>query len=78
MNTARTILSLAFALTATASAFDLLLRWNGPGATHPLEGSWPTVASQEYFIETTSDQSAGIAPATLNHRPSLSATRKSV
>lgn len=42
-------------LAASAQAFDLSLRWNGPEATDPIEGSWPTVAGQEYFIETTSD-----------------------
>ena len=43
---------------ASAGSFDLSLRWNGPEATHPIEGSWPTVAGQEYFIETTSDLGA--------------------
>jgi enterochelin esterase-like enzyme len=48
-----------YALTATPTAsaqpFVLSLRWNGPAATHPIEGSWPTVTGQEYFIETTPD-----------------------
>lgn len=42
-------------LPASLQAFDLSLRWNGPEATDPIEGSWPTVTGQEYFIETTSD-----------------------
>lgn len=42
-------------LPASAQAFDFSLRWNGLEATDPIEGSWPTVAGQEYFIETTPD-----------------------
>ena len=52
MNTSRTAMFLAFTAMA-ASGFDLSLRWNGPDATHPIEGSWLTVTGQEYFIETT-------------------------
>jgi enterochelin esterase-like enzyme len=44
--------------TASAQSFVLSLRWNGPAATHPIEGSWPTVAGQEYFIEATPDLGA--------------------
>ncbi|MFM6127195.1 MAG: alpha/beta hydrolase [Sphaerospermopsis kisseleviana] len=64
MNTARTsvfpasalaIVLLGAVLTASGQAFDLSLRWNGPGATDPLEGSWPTVNGQQYFVETTRD-----------------------
>jgi enterochelin esterase-like enzyme len=58
MNTARTTLLMALAMAATAPGFDLSLNWNGPEATHPIEGSWPTVTGQEYFIETTSDLAA--------------------
>ena len=48
-------IALTASSAASASGFDLSLRWNGPEATHPIEASWPTVAGQEYFIETTSD-----------------------
>lgn len=44
-----------FGAVASGQSFALTLRWNGPGAAHPLEGSWPTVAGQQYFIETSSD-----------------------
>lgn len=41
--------------SVSAQNFNLTVHWNGPEATHPIEGSWPTLAGQEYFIETTSD-----------------------
>jgi enterochelin esterase-like enzyme len=44
--------------TASAQSFFLSLSWNGPEAAHPIEGSWPTVVGQEYFIEATSDLAA--------------------
>jgi enterochelin esterase-like enzyme len=40
---------------ASGQSFALTLRWNGPDANHPLEGSWPTAAGHQYFIETSSD-----------------------
>ena len=48
-------ISLMASSSACAQSFALSVRWNGPEATHPIEGSWPTVTGQEYFIETTSD-----------------------
>lgn len=48
-------ISLIASSSACAQSFALSLRWNGPEATHPIEGSWPTVTGQEYFIESTSD-----------------------
>jgi hypothetical protein len=40
---------------ASAQSFALTLRWNEPGATDPLEGSWPTMNGQQYFVETSRD-----------------------
>ncbi|MFM7180439.1 MAG: alpha/beta hydrolase [Verrucomicrobiales bacterium] len=40
---------------ASAQSFALTLRWNEPGAADPLEGSWPTMTGQQYFIETSRD-----------------------
>lgn len=49
---------MAGALSASGQSFDLSLRWNGPEETEQIEGSWPTVEGQEYFLEATSDLAA--------------------
>lgn len=40
---------------AHAQPFALSLRWNGPGATNPLQATWPTVTNRQYFIERTTN-----------------------
>ena len=54
-------ISLMASSSACAQSFALSLRWNGPEATHPIEGSWPTVR------ETVGHDHDGVGHLAVDH-----------